>query len=273
MEVTDFFELFMKELKINTSLSSYYKFHKSNTSFEFRKAYFCQRLQYIKDNIEGNNLKIWDCGCGYGTTAIFLALNGIPVYGSTLEFYIKEIPKRLEFYSAHGNVDLFTYSYENIFDSHPEPNSQDIIIIQDTMHHLEPLQGAITILKKVLKPSGKMILIEENGSNVVQNLKLYLRRGNKRIIEIYDDRLNKKIILGNENIRNLSLWKKEFSKQGFDILPEKTQYIRFYPPFFFKNGNTDLVLEKEQQLWKKNSLLKEKLFFGLNFIVKHKEQI
>lgn len=270
MEVEDFFKLFLEELKINTSLGKYYKFHQSNASFEFRKAYFCQRLQYIKDNIESNNLNIWDCGCGYGTTGIFLALNGIPVYGSTLEFYIKQIPKRLDFYKAYGNVDLFTYSYENIFDSHPAQGSQDIIIIQDTMHHLEPLQEAISVLKKVLKPSGKMILIEENGSNVVQNLKLFLRRGNKRIIEIYDERLDKNILLGNENIRNLSLWKKEFSKQGFTILPEKTQYIRFYPPFFYKPGNTNRILEKEQRLWKKNSLLKEKLFFGLNFIVKHK---
>lgn len=270
MEVLEFFELFLEELKVNPALGGYYKFLKSKSSLDFRKAYFCQRLQFIKDNISRKDLKIWDCGCGYGTTDIFLALNGIATYGSTLEFYYKEIPKRLDFYSKFGDMNLFTYSYENVFDSHPPASSQDIIIIQDTMHHLEPLGDMIGILKKVLKKDGKMILIEENGNNVVQNFKLYLRRGNKRIIEIYDEKLDKKILLGNENIRGLDTWQKEFSKQNFYIDQDKTQYIRLYPPFFYKGNNFDQVLEKEQKLWKANSFLKEKFFFGLNFIVKNK---
>jgi hypothetical protein len=56
-------------------------------SFEFRKSYVTQRLHYILDHLPTPDAAIWDCGCGYGTTAIFLALNGYKVHGTTLEFY------------------------------------------------------------------------------------------------------------------------------------------------------------------------------------------
>lgn len=266
MTVEEFFNLFLKELELNPNLRSYYKFLNTSSSFEFRKAYFCQRLQYILDNAGSKDQAIWDCGCGYGTTDIFLAINGYKIFGSTLEFYFKEIPGRLEFWKQHGYTGGFTYKYENLFDEHPADNSMDLIIIQDTLHHLEPLQDALKIFRKVLRPGGRIMAIEENGDNVIQNFKLYLRRGNKRIIEIWDDKLNKKILLGNENIRSLAQWETELSKQSFRINPSHTQYIRFFPPFFFRSGNTKELLEREQRLWKRNPLLKNKLFFGLNFI-------
>lgn len=266
MTVEEFFDLFLKELEQNPNLRSYYKFLNSSSSFEFRKAYFTQRLEYILQHAGSKSQKIWDCGCGYGTTDIFLAINGYEVFGSTLEFYYKEIPPRLEFWKNHGYKGGFTFKYENLFDEHPPENSMDLIIIQDTLHHLEPLQDALKIFRKVLRPGGRLLVIEENGNNIVQNFKLYLRRGNKRIIEIHDEKLNKKILLGNENIRGRALWESELAKQGFRMIPEHTQYIRFYPPFFYKNGNTKEVIEKEQKLWRKNNFLKENFFFGLNFI-------
>lgn len=52
------------------------------------------------------------------------------------------------------------------------------------LHHLEPLDKALQIINTRMKPSGEMVVIEENGSNLMQRFKLYLQRGNKRIIEI-----------------------------------------------------------------------------------------
>jgi SAM-dependent methyltransferase len=266
MTVNDFFDLLLEELKQNPGLRKYYKFLESPSGFEFRKAYFCQRLQYIRDHISSPGQRIWDCGCGYGTTGFFLALNGIPSYGTTLEFYYNQIPGRISYWSKHGDVSRFTYSYENLFDHHPPPQSKDIIIIQDTLHHLEPLQDALKIFSNVLVPGGQLLIVEENGNNVIQNLKLFLRRGNKRIIEIYDETLQKKILLGNENIRGLSKWRNELARQHFRIIDKETQYVRFYPPFVFRKNNTRSVLEREQKLWKKSSPLKEYLFFGLSFM-------
>jgi hypothetical protein len=107
--------------------------------------------------------------------------------------------------------------------------------------------------------------VEENGGNVVQNLKLYLRRGNKRIIDIYDETLKKNITIGNENIRNLATWRAELAQKGLHIADADVQYIRLFPPFMFKNGNAPELVARENTIWRRNALLKETLYFGLNF--------
>jgi len=267
MTVEEFFQHFVEELKENNELRYYYKYLEDPSKFEYRKAYFCQRLQYIVDHINDPALKIWDCGCGFGTTAIFLSINGISSHGTTLEHYIKQLPKRLEYWSQFGDVSKFTYSYEDIFDHQFEANSYDLIIIQDTLHHLEPLGKALQILNHVLTANGKLLIIEENGNNVIQNLKLFLQRGNKRIIKIYDEKLKKHILLGNENIRSLAKWQKEFKQEGFSINDPSVEYIRYYLPFMFPNEKAAQQLAKEKELWKKNSFLKEYFYFGINFLV------
>lgn len=267
ISVEDFFTLFIKELESNEDLRYYYKYLENESRFGYRKAYFCQRLEYVHNNVLKNDLRIWDCGCGFGTTAIFLSMNGIKVHGTTLEHYIDQIPKRLEFWKNYGDVSNFTYSYENIFDHSFDKESYDLIIIQDTLHHLEPLSEALNVLHEVLSKNGQLLIVEENGNNIIQNAKLFLQRGNKRIIEIYDEHLKKNILLGNENIRSLKRWSKEFSKQGFEIEKKSVQYIRYYLPFMFPNKNAKERIEKEQKIWKKNALLKEYFFFGINFMV------
>ena len=266
MTVNEFFELFLDELRSNPQLTSYYKMLANPASFEFRKAYVVQRLHYILDHLPNKQAAIWDCGCGYGTTAIFLALNGYKVHGTTLEFYYEHIEHRLAYWRQFGDVAGFTYSYENLFDSPPPPASYDHVIIQDTLHHLEPLQDALRIFREALRPAGDLIIVEENGGNVVQSFKLYLRRGNKRIITIYDEQLKKNILLGNENIRSLATWRRELAQQGLQIPAPEVQYIRLFPPFMFKPDNVPQLVAREDRLWRTNALLKENLFFGLNFI-------
>ncbi len=266
MTPENFFELFIKELENAPELRTYYKVLNNPGSFAFRKAHFLQRLQYINQTIQNKSNRIWDVGCGYGTTAIFLALNGFKVYGSTLEFYFKDIEKRLKYWSQFGDVSGFTYGYENLFDMKIQPGSYDLIIVQDTLHHLEPLPQAIAIFNRVLSEKGKIVVSEINGNNIFERLKFYKLRGNKRIIEIYDEKLKKNILFGNENIRPMKVWENEFSKQHFTIDKSSMQYIRLFPPQLLKTGNYDKVLQREQSLWRRSNFLKEYFFFGVNFV-------
>lgn len=149
-----------------------------------------------------------------------------------MEFYFKEIPERMKYWSQFGDVSGFTFDYEDLFDTTVKRDQYDYIIVQDTLHHLEPLQDALHILHDHLKPDGKMVVIEENGNNIIQSLKLYKQRGNKRIIEFYDERLKKTILLGNENIRSLKRWKTELQKQRLLIDEKSVQYIRAFPSAF-----------------------------------------
>jgi len=264
MTVDTFFELFLKELREVPAMQKYYKFLDNNSSFEFRKAYFLQRLQYISDQIKDKNASIWDCGCGYGTTALFLTMNGFRVYGTTLEFYFDEIEKRKNYWKQYGNVDLFEVDYANVFDNNLNANTFDYIILQDTLHHIEPLQDALTIFHRVLKPNGQLVVAEENGNNIITKLKLFKQRGNKRIITIWDERLQKNILLGNENVRSWKKWKHELAQTGFNSENVKPEYIRFYYPFFYKNRLSSEMIAKENSLQKKH-WLREYFFFGINF--------
>lgn len=271
MTVEQFFELFLEELKTRDKLREYYKFHDDPSKLPFRKAYFCQRLQYVFDQIEdagGAKLSIWDCGCGYATTQIFLALNGVPSRGSTLEFYFKEIPSRLDFWAKYGDMSLLKTSYENVFDTKISENSEDIIIVQDTLHHLEPLQNSLSIFHKTLRPGGKLIAIEENGNNLIQRIKLYRQRGNNRIIDYYDEGLGRTVTMGNENIRPYSVWRSEFVRAGFEMEEDKLNYVRLFPPKLFQRKQPENVMKREQELWQKYGLLREYFFFGVNFVAK-----
>ncbi len=271
MTVEQFFELFLEELKSRDKLREYYKFHDDPAKLPFRKAYFCQRLQYVHDQVVANgnpSPNIWDCGCGYATTQIFLALNGIATRGTTLEFYFKEIPERLDFWSKHGDMTLVQVSYEDVFDTKINESSEDIIIVQDTLHHLEPLQNSLSIFYKTLRPGGQLIAIEENGNNLIQRIKLYRQRGNNRIIDYYDEGLGRTVTMGNENIRPYQLWRAEFVKAGFEMEEDKLNYVRLFPPAFFQRKLPDEVLKREQMLWQRYGLLREYFFFGVNFVAR-----
>ncbi len=277
MTVEQFFELFLEELKHRDKLREYYKYHDDPAKLPFRKAYFTQRLQYVLDQVRSAQFpnfpisqfpSIWDCGCGYATTQIFLALNGFASRGTTLEFYYKEIPARLDYWSRYGDMSLVRTSYEDVFSTQVNPNSEDIIIVQDTLHHLEPLQDSLRIFHQTLRPGGQLIAIEENGNNLIQRLKLYKQRGNNRIIDYYDEGLGRMVKMGNENIRPYYVWRSEFIKAGFEMEEDKLHYVRFFPPgFFLKNQPAD-VQKREQALWQRYGVLREYFFFGVNFVAR-----
>lgn len=263
-----FFQLFISELKQSPQLQGYYKFLSNKRSFEFRKAYFIQRLQYISKNLINPLDFIWDCGCGYGTTCLFLAMNGYRTYGSTLEFYFQHIENRKKFWSQHGDISLFEANYENIFDPPIFTNQVDVIILQDTLHHLEPLSKALSIFHQALKQNGMVICVEENGSNIIQQMKLFIQRGNNTVINYYDKELKKTILFGNENIRSLQQWKTAFYQHDMLVEEKSVEYIRLFPPLCYNGSNSPNLISRESLIWKKNPFLRKYFFFGLHFLAK-----
>ncbi|MBA3829754.1 MAG: methyltransferase domain-containing protein [Taibaiella sp.] len=267
-----FFELMVAELEEHKEMQSYYKFLGKQSSWHFRRNYFLQRLHYIQQHLgSATNKAIWDCGSGYGTTCLFLAMNGIRTHGTTLEFYYDTVQKRMAYWSQYGDTSLFTCTYENLFDNHPAADTFDWIIVQDTLHHLEPINEALQIFHSSLRKGGKILAIEENGNNIIQRIKLYKYRGSKRIITIWDEKLQKDILIGNENIRSLRSWNALFTGNGFSIHKDSVQYIRYYLPVIYRLSDPGKLLHKEEKIQSAaKSMRKEYLFFGLNFIAEKK---
>ncbi|MDD3012733.1 MAG: class I SAM-dependent methyltransferase [Candidatus Gastranaerophilales bacterium] len=266
MSVDNFFEILIKEMDENKELRDYHRLFKNPSFFELRKAYFCQRLRFLIDQIKDPNVNVWDLGCGHGTTSFFLAMNGIKSHGTTIgDHYFTGISKRRSFWDKYGDTSLFTTTYENLFDSSQADDSYDYIILQDTLHHLEPVQQVFSILHKNLRTNGKIIILEANGGNFIHQLKLFCIRGNKRIIEVYDHQLKKNLLYGNENFRSIKQWQSELKKQNF-IIENNVQYIKFFPQFFYNGKNTEEIINLEKQITQKWPTIKENLFFGMNFV-------
>lgn len=268
MDIDHFITILEEELNVSPDLRNYYRFLDSKKMYLFRKAYFQQRLEYISRTIKNRDAAIWDCGCGFGTTGFYLALNGFRVYGTTIEYYIDLIGERQKFWKKYGDIDNFIIEYKNLYKNPPEPQSFDYIILQDVLHHLEPIDDALKILYDSLKPGGRLVCVEENGNNIIQSFKLFLRRGNRRIITVKDHQTGENILLGNENIRSLKQWNRLFKKHNLVVEEKSQEYIRLLPPFFFTRNNYKRMIRFEQNTWGKVPFLKEYFYSGINFTVK-----
>jgi len=268
MTTSVFFDLFLKELNMNQHLLPYYQLNRGSAAQqEFRKAYFLQRLEFIEKHIgKDQNISVLDCGCGFGTTAFFLGLNHIHVIGTTLEYYFDQIDNRKNYWSNFGNTETITFKYQNIFDSSFEENYFDYIILQDTLHHIEPVSEALQIFYKLIKKGGKLLLVEENGACWVRNAILFAKRGNNRITEYYDPKLNKTMLFGNENIRSENDWIHLFKKAGFENEKQDTTFVRYFFPIAYKFCSTEKIIQKEQKIALKNDRIRNHCFFGMNMV-------
>jgi len=81
---------------------------------------------------------------------------------------------------------------------------------------------------------------------------------------MYDEKLGKTILLGNENIRSLRAWTKAFAAKGFSI--GNVEYVRLFCPFQFTKENYEKRVAQEKSIYKSNSLLRNYFYFGLNFV-------
>ena len=67
------------------------------------------------------------------------------------------------------------------------------------------------------------------------------------------------------NARNLKTWKGILGKANLRLIDRETRYIRFYPPFWYNQHTYNTIISQEHSLGQKNRLLRDYLFFGINF--------
>lgn len=262
-----FIDLFIKELKQNEALRDYHRILNNKSMYSFRRAYYQQRLEYIVNNIDKSNRQILDVGCGYGTTSLLMAYLGHDVIGTTIEPYYDQIHDRLNFWKDHLDTSLVHFQYENILKTKYPVNRFNYIVAQDALHYIEPMDDALKVFNRLLTPKGKLIISEENGKNIVFNLKYFRERGCKRVVKKYNEVLDENLLVGNKNIRSLKKWQKMFQKNGLSVNMDSVQFIRIMPPSVYQRYNMEEIIKREQLIWKRSKVLRDYLFFGMNFCV------
>lgn len=266
MDVATYMGLFEKELEVNSRLRSYYRLRSKPKRYLFRRTYLEQRLQYIADHTQEKGLHIWDAGCGYATSAIFLALNGHRVYGNTLEFYTEGIRERLDYWGHYGDLHSLEVRHENVFrHSIPDP-SYDVILLQDVLHHLEPVHEALALFYRMLRSGGKLLVVEENGNSVFIFAKNVRIRGLKKTGIMHDERTGESIPFGNENARGIKTWFRLLESAGFLCDSPDLEFIRFFPPFLIREDNYPDILHLERKIGRECRWIRKFFYFGMNFI-------
>jgi ubiquinone/menaquinone biosynthesis C-methylase UbiE len=100
---------------------------------------------------------VLDLGCGRGDNSIELALRYSKVIGVDLEGNF-EVPKSIK------NLKLIKANAEKL----PfKRNTFDIIFAKDTLHHIHNLGLTLSEVKRVLKPGGRLIVVESNRYNPI----------------------------------------------------------------------------------------------------------
>jgi|WetSurSiteA1Bulk_404760.scaffolds.fasta_scaffold10913_2 SAM-dependent methyltransferase len=265
MDVLTFLELFIKELEINPGLREYYRLLNHKGRYYWRKAYLEQRLEYVDQELGIDSGKIWDVGCGYATTAIFLSLKGFEVFGNTLEFYYDKISRRLDYWSRFGDISHLRIEHSDHFDKPFAAEQFDAVIAQDTLHHLEPIQEAVQIISASLKSGGRLVVTEENGHHPFIILRNFAHRGFRKVTAYYDERLQKTIMFGDENARSFGSWQRILKSSHLVPVSNHAEYMRALPPCCFSRNNYYQLIKMEKMAGKNLPGLREFLFFGINF--------
>jgi len=107
---------------------------------------------------EIKNKKILDLGCGDGWASLYFARSGSEVYSVDVSAKLISIVKK---YSETN--DLFRLIHPIIMQAEKlsfKNNSFDFVFVNAALHHFD-IEKAIREIKRVLKPKGKGVLIED----------------------------------------------------------------------------------------------------------------
>ena len=111
-----------------------------------------RNLKIVKGKLDSTD-KVLDVGCGLGLTGEYLTKKGFKVTGIELDSAIVDKTKKYTSYEVH-NESATKLPYSD--------SSFDAIIFMYVMHHIpiEKHKSVLSEAKRVLKSTGKMIMIE-----------------------------------------------------------------------------------------------------------------
>ena len=107
----------------------------------------------------GPETRVLDLGCGYGSTARYLAANfGCHVTGTNISQ--KELDLARERASGAGLAHLLTFEYEDFHSLSCVESSYDVVWSQEAFLHAADKNAVLSECRRVLKPNGSLIFTD-----------------------------------------------------------------------------------------------------------------
>ena len=107
----------------------------------------------------GPDTRVLDLGCGYGSTARYLAANfGCPVTGANISE--KELDLARQRASEGGLTHLLRFEYEDFHSLACPEASYDVVWSQEAFLHAADKNAVLSECRRVLKPGGSLIFTD-----------------------------------------------------------------------------------------------------------------
>lgn len=107
----------------------------------------------------GPDTRVLDLGCGYGSTARYLAANfGCTVTGTNISE--KELELARQRAAEAGLAHLLTFEYEDFHSLACPDNSYDVVWSQEAFLHAADKNAVLSECRRVLKPAGSLIFTD-----------------------------------------------------------------------------------------------------------------
>jgi glycosyltransferase involved in cell wall biosynthesis/ubiquinone/menaquinone biosynthesis C-methylase UbiE len=175
---------------------------------------------------------VLDAGCGPGTYGLILAEQGCRVVGVDISHKTLELARRraaareLSFLPVTGDLEMLPFQAESF----------DVCFCAYTLHHFPDNNAAVAELTRVLKPGGKMVLIEPNGSNLAVRLSNRLENWFKFwLVKLGAD-------TPNETLHTHEIYTGVMARQGIGGLEVSSHYFGGLPPLPRKTSNLTAAL-------------------------------
>ncbi|WP_297018910.1 class I SAM-dependent methyltransferase [Thalassospira sp.] len=169
--------------------------------------------------------KVLEIGCGIGSDLHWLALMGCKATGIDVKSEwidaANELTKVVSKNFGPVGVDIRRI---NLLDMPAE--QFDLIYMKDTFHHLEPRVEVTAKIASMLRPGGRVVIVEPNAWNPLIQLQMFRIRGFNTILTKTDQATGEKFVYGNERLLFGSTMKRLFRQAGvhgstrtFRVLP------------------------------------------------------
>ena len=253
MEPADFLEKWLQrnwlEPPLQGIFDEYYSNYRRHFGSYIKEQYnsrFAEALEIIKSC--KNHINVLEVGSGCGTESLYFSLLGCHVLGVDLDANRLEVAcERKHILEAILRKPLTCeFIRASILDLDIS-KTFNLIWLEEAFHHLEPRNEIVTLLFRLLKPGGYIVVSETNALNPLIQLSLLRKRGFKTI-RSYMDNDGVEHPYGNERIIRASTMKKLFEKEGvscvsirhfrispdLDISDKVVKRIEDLIPSFFK---------------------------------------